>query len=784
MNTHFLTGYRCNLFFYLLECVVAVVLSIIYDRLVPVALIGFIVFALVTSFILFRVNKKHKISESNHKKLQSFFYSVINVVMSIAFDSAQVFIYAMCFSTIAMFIFLDTKIAKFQMLQSVLMIILFGGFTSVVVGSRQTMLEFTFGSFVLIVINWVVLSMTSIITFQNRKSIEQERSLDDLLKVVEAKCDEAQAATRSKTRFLANMSHEIRTPINSVMGMNEMILRESTEEDIISYASEAKNATESLLGIINDILDITKIEEGKINILSVKYNLSDLINDVYNLVRFRAEAKNLKFEIVADENLPSVLKGDDIRLKQILTNLLTNAVKYTEKGSIVLEIKLVDNDEIYFSVKDTGIGIKEEDLPRLFNAFDRIEETRNRNIEGTGLGLNITSTFLKAFGSELKVKSEYGKGSEFSFVLKQEIIDASPIGIIDVNVRKTKHKNYSVVFEAPDARLLIVDDNEINRKVFINLLKRTKIKIDEAESGIESIELTKKNTYDIIFMDHMMPVMDGVEAFHIIRNNKDNPNSEIPVIVLTANAVIGAEEYYMKEGFNSFLSKPIDPKKLEQAVFENLNSGLIKKKSEAVNEEIQEEQDFEYPIIDGIDWSYAKLHLKDDKLILDTVKMFRNSLKSDIEELNSYYVEMSKEEVLDNYRVKVHSMKSSAALIGIVQLAGIAMELEKAARNGDTAVIKIMHPVFAKRWLSYLEPLKDMFEIKKSGAVATADMPEIVEIFDTIHKAAENMDVDTLDEMSRKLDEYNFEGSTAEKIDEVKKLIFNFEVEKLVNYEL
>lgn len=784
MNTHFLTGYRCNLFFYLLECVVVVVLSIIYDRLVPVALIGFVVFSLITILVLFRGDKKRKISESMHKMLQSFFYSVINVVMSIAFDSAQVFIYAMCFSTIAMFIFLDTKIAKFQMLQSVLMIVLFGCFTSVVVGSRQTMLEYTFGSFVLIVINWVVLSMTSIITFQNRKSVEQERSLDDLLKVVEAKCDEAQAATRSKTRFLANMSHEIRTPINSVMGMNEMILRESTEKDIISYASEAKNATESLLGIINDILDITKIEEGKINILSVKYNLSDLINDVYNLVRFRAEAKNLKFEIVADENLPSVLKGDDIRLKQILTNLLTNAVKYTEKGGIVLEIKPVGNSEIYFSVKDTGIGIKEEDLPRLFNAFDRMEETRNRNIEGTGLGLNITSTFLKAFGSELKVKSEYGKGSEFSFVLKQEIIDASPIGIIDVNIRKTKHKNYSVVFEAPDARVLIVDDNEINRKVFINLLKRTKIKIDEAESGIESIELTKKNTYDIIFMDHMMPVMDGVEAFHIIRNNKDNPNSEIPVIVLTANAVIGAEEYYMKEGFNSFLSKPIDPKKLEQAVFENLKSSLIKKQSETLNEEIHEEPDFEYPVIDGIDWSYAKLHLKDDKLILDTVKMFRTSMKSDIEELNSYYVEMSKEEELDNYRVKVHSMKSSAALIGIVQLAGIAMELEKAARNGDIAVIKTMHPVFAKRWLSYLEPLKDMFEAKKSGAAATADMQEIVEIFDTIREAAENMDVDTLDEMSRKLDEYNFEGVTAEKIDEVKKLIFNFEVEKLVNYEL
>lgn len=379
---------------------------------------------------------------------------------------------------------------------------------------------------------------------------------------------QADAANQAKTEFLAHMSHEIRTPINAVLGMNEMILRESKEPEIAGYAKEVKSAAHSLLGIINDILDITKIESGKLELNPVRYKLKNLLSDIHNMIYFRAQEKGLHFQMILDEKLPRVLYGDDIRVRQILINLLTNAVKYTQSGSVTMEVKLYDENTLFFSVNDTGMGIKTEDLDKLFIPFERIEEMQNRNIEGTGLGLNITKQLLLLHGSELTIKSEYGSGSEFSFMLKQEVIDNTPF---QMSLRKEPSgkitKQYTPLLELPDARILVVDDNKMNRLVMKQLLKATQAHIDEAESGFACLESTRQQRYDLILMDHMMPEMDGIETFEKIRADKENLCNTTPVVIVTANALVGDKEKYLNIGFNGYLSKPVNAETLEKALW-------------------------------------------------------------------------------------------------------------------------------------------------------------------------------------------------------------------------
>ena len=778
MNSQFRTGYRCNLYFYIAICITAVIVGFAAKNVPVWFTIVFIPYFLFSVFCLNKWAKDPKVNYTRYAKMQSIAFLITDIFLSVIFDSAQVFIYAMCFTSILSFVFIDVKLSKFQFILTLIIAIAAAGVISIYTGSKQTMIAYSFGTILLVVMNWVIVSMTSHINFQYRKSAEQERSLDDLLRVVEVKCEEAQTATRSKTLFLAHMSHEIRTPINVIVGMNEMILRESQDDDISEYASETKNAAKSLLGIINDILDITKIEAGKLVSIPVQYRLNNLVTDIYNLIRLKAEDKKLSFIVDVNENLPSVLFGDDIRLKQIITNLLTNAVKYTHEGSITLKIHPAENG-IYFGVKDTGIGIKEEDIGRLFDAFDRIEEKKNRSIEGTGLGLNITSSLLKMFGSELKVNSVYGKGSEFYFVIKQEVIDYTPVGKINLNARNYTEIKYEAMNTAPDAKILIVDDNDMNRKVFKNLLKDTHVQIIEAASGQECLELVSSTAFDMIFMDYMMPEMDGVQTLKNMKSMDNNLSASAPVIVLTANAVSGAKEFYEEAGFDGFLSKPVSPKKLEYTLFSMLDKKLIHEEKQTAVQEAAE-----LPVINGVDWSYAQLHFKNDKLLSDAVKLFLAALRRDADELGLYFDSIDNEQALNSYRVKVHSMKSSAALIGIVQLAGMAMELEEAAKNLDSGTIKTLHPVFISRWLSF-EQLLDDFADHKTAEKNADDFPdEIADIISRIHTAAAEMDVDKLDALSSELDEYCFSGDNAEKVKLIKDMIFNFEIEKLKNCTL
>ncbi len=406
----------------------------------------------------------------------------------------------------------------------------------------------------------------------------------------------ANQANEAKSYFLSTMSHDIRTPMNAILGMNEMILRDSREDKILSYSENIRAAGNTLLGIINDILDFSKIEAGKMEIINVEYNFASLLNDLVNMVQRKADEKGLSFRLEVDPNIPTLLQGDEIRIKQVITNILSNAVKYTKKGEVIFSIsssKCEDDLEtvnLHVSVKDTGVGIKPEDLGRLFEAFERIEEKKNRNIEGTGLGMSIAQSFLNMMGSKLQVESEYGKGSEFSFDLKQKVIKWEPIGKFDTALEQflSQRKLYQVQFAAPKARILVVDDNEINLKVFANLLGETKMQIDTADSGDACIALFKRNFYDVIFLDHMMPDKDGIETIREMKECNDTPNQKTPVICLTANAISGMRETYINAGFDDYLTKPIDTNKLENLLLTYLPQDLVTKAEDIFIEEKQE----------------------------------------------------------------------------------------------------------------------------------------------------------------------------------------------------
>ena len=394
---------------------------------------------------------------------------------------------------------------------------------------------------------------------------------------------EAENANKAKDDFLSAMSHDIRTPLNSVLSMNEMILRESSEDKILEYSGFIESSGRTLLGLINDILDFSKIEAGKLDILPVEYQMSSVINDLASMAQPLADEKHLLLQVVVDPELPNYLRGDEIRIKQAITNLITNAIKYTNEGKITIYFGFVpvsnDDKTIYlkFGVRDTGVGIKKEEINRLFEAFERLDKLKNRNIDGTGLGLTITQKLLNLMDSSLEVESEYGVGSTFGFKLKQEVMRPERIGDYEKILKNayTDRKKYCEKFTAPDARILVVDDAPVNLLVFKNLLKKTKAQIDTAGSADEGIELTKKTKYDIIFLDHMMPEKDGIEALGEIKNASDNPNTNTTIVCLTANAISGMREMYLSEGFDDYLTKPIDPEILEEYILKYLPEDKI-----------------------------------------------------------------------------------------------------------------------------------------------------------------------------------------------------------------
>lgn len=400
-------------------------------------------------------------------------------------------------------------------------------------------------------------------------------------KLAEDAKDAAVRANQAKSSFLARMSHEIRTPMNAIMGMNEMIINDSDNPLVIEHAKDASIAAQNLLNIINDILDFSKIESGKMNIVEDDYDVRKLLKEEYTLFVFKAKEKNLKLIFDIDENIPSVLHGDDVRIKQILTNLLSNAVKYTDSGTVTLKVSLEGRGRasalLKFSVKDTGKGIKDEDICKLYDPFERIDEKSNRNIEGTGLGINIVMQLLTMMGSKLMVDSVYGLGSQFSFSLRQEMIDTTPIGdfLSGEKVQGLMENVEKKLIKAPKAHVLIVDDNSMNIKVAMGLLKDTGVQIASATSGEVALDYTNKKKFDVIFMDHLMPDMDGIETMKKIKEQKDGLNKFTPVVVLTANAIKGAFEEYFNEGFSDVAFKPTTQRELNEKLWKLLPKEYI-----------------------------------------------------------------------------------------------------------------------------------------------------------------------------------------------------------------
>ncbi|MBR5381304.1 MAG: response regulator, partial [Oscillospiraceae bacterium] len=382
--------------------------------------------------------------------------------------------------------------------------------------------------------------------------------------------DVAARASQAKSAFLANMSHEIRTPINAILGMNEMILREATAPSVRRYAQQSSRAGEALLSIINDILDFSKIESGKIEIIEGSYRLSKLLRNVVAMIKPRADEKGLDFNLHIDENLPDVLLGDMMRIQQVIINILTNAVKYTPEGevnfSVLSEKKEGSRLMLGFVVNDTGIGIKEEDQKKLFRDFERLDAEKNRNIEGTGLGLAITRSLVELMGGELSLRSIYGEGSTFTVILPQTILEDSPVGDIarEMQGDAPEHSEYLPSFTAPDARVLVVDDNEMNLLVVSSLLKATQIKLDTCQSGAECLERLRQERYDVVLLDHMMPEMDGVETLHFAQKIENARG--VPFIVFTANVITGVRERFLKEGFVDYLPKPVEGEEIEKTL--------------------------------------------------------------------------------------------------------------------------------------------------------------------------------------------------------------------------
>lgn len=544
---------------------------------------------------------------------------------------------------------------------------------------------------------------------------EQNHRLLDALRKEKRSQQEAEVANMAKSSFLANMSHEIRTPINAILGMNEMILREEKDPAIRGYAGNIQASGNSLLSIVSDVLDISKIESGKLEIIPVDYEVNSLISDCCNMAAGRAKAKELELLVECADNVPMKLCGDETHIRQIIMNLLTNAVKYTEKGTVKLIVsgRFTDGGFVLkVDVSDTGIGIAEENLPQLFTQFQRFDLQRNRNIEGTGLGLSIVKRLCDLMSGTITARSVLGSGSTFTVELPQKVVDSTPCGGVNLNYSAGAEHEYHHSFEAPEAKILAVDDLPVNLLVIANLLKETRIKIDTAGSGRECMDKCSQQKYDLILMDHMMPEMDGVLTFEKLHGDKSSPNFETPVIMLTANALAGMREQYMDVGFADYVSKPVRGAKLEEAIRRNLPESLIKPASpeipaEAVSTEPSGFADIcsavpELNVNAALQYCCGSAELLNDLLHDFTENDHFSDLKAAFEEKR-----------WEDYRRHAHSLKSTSLMIGLTGLSERARASELALKGGCTEFAELNHDSLIEEYSALLGKIKDYLKDKR-----------------------------------------------------------------------
>lgn len=576
----------------------------------------------------------------------------------------------------------------------------------------------------LILLSFMASSLSMLIVFLTMETPDY-RALVNNMRELELARQAADDANRYKQAFLANMSHEIRTPINAILGMDEMILRECTNSEVCDYAMDIETAGKNLLSIINDILDMTKIESGKMEIVCGEYELSSLINDSCTVVSLLLSKKGLDFSLVNDRHIPDKLYGDEVRIRQILTNILTNAIKYTDEGSVSLSIdwdRIDDGNMILkFAVSDTGMGISEESQKYIFDDFQRVEGESVHHIEGTGLGLPITKKLVEMMDGRISVESVVGEGSTFVIELPQRILSDAPMGDYSDKYNKSRDNNMAnhVPIKADDCTILVVDDLEVNLKVLKGFLKNTGIMVDCATSGVQCISMASSKKYDIILLDHMMPNMSGVETFRELRKLENNPNLDTPVIMLTANAVVGAKDEYLEQGFDGYLSKPVRSEKLEKMLIDMLPDKVSRGQAkvtgtcERAEQEngscrdcIKEKADDVFGMLRevcGLDTDSGIMYCaSDSEVYLEVIEEYVNN--DMIAMLEQYY----EDNKWTDYARTAHSLKSNTMTIGNIELSDMFKELELAAKADDIALIRDRHSLVVKACRELIHKISDL----------------------------------------------------------------------------
>ena len=593
-------------------------------------------------------------------------------------------------------------------------------------------------------------------------------------------------ANRAKTNFVSNMSHEIRTPMNSIVGITEILLRSRHSPKEQEYLLNIQSSGRVLLTIINDVLDCSKMEAGKMQLFDEPYDTCSLFHDLRISMENRIGHSGLELIYDIDQDIPCKLKGDMGRIRQVIINLVNNAIKYTEKGSVRFSVhvrqKNTDKVMLYYEVADTGIGIRKEDQKILFDAFQRVEMDRNRYVEGTGLGLTISQNLVNMMGGVIEVESEYGKGSRFFFTIEQTIIDPTPVSAVNYNGQKDNvtEKEAECLFIAPEAHILLVDDNELNLVVAKELLKPLRMQIDTAENGLQAVKMVRGSQYDLVLMDHMMPVMDGIEAAKAIRALPEDKYQKLPIIALTANAMVDARKEFLNAGMNGFVAKPIDFARICNQLKLWLPKDLVRDvpKEEAKKLLADDLSDREIQPEDpqmGFSFEEGVKHCGSKAALMKTIRIFYRTIDSKADKIE----QCLKEGLISDYVVEVHALKSSALLIGAVPLSEAAKELEDYGKQGKTEVLEEKTPDVLTLYRDLKNILRPYAEKEEDAKKEFSD-GEWITALQQIHQCIEQFDLDGVDQIMEQLEEYQVPECIREPMDQLRVYVADVSLEEIM----
>lgn len=593
-------------------------------------------------------------------------------------------------------------------------------------------------------------------------------------------------ANRAKTNFVSNMSHEIRTPMNSIVGITEILLRSRHSPKEQEYLLNIQSSGRVLLTIINDVLDCSKMEAGKMQLFDEPYDTCSLFHDLRISMENRIGHSGLELIYDIDQDIPCKLKGDMGRIRQVIINLVNNAIKYTEKGSVRFSVhvrqKNTDKVMLYYEVADTGIGIRKEDHKILFDAFQRVEMDRNRYVEGTGLGLTISQNLVNMMGGVIEVESEYGKGSRFFFTIEQTIIDPTPVSAVNYNGQKDNvtEKEAECLFIAPEAHILLVDDNELNLVVAKELLKPLRMQIDTAENGLQAVKMVRGSQYDLVLMDHMMPVMDGIEAAKAIRALPEDKYQKLPIIALTANAMVDARKEFLNAGMNGFVAKPIDFARICNQLKLWLPKDLVRDvpKEEAKKLLADDLSDREIQPEDpqmGFSFEEGVNHCGSKAALMKTIRIFYRTIDSKANKIE----QCLKEGLISDYVIEVHALKSSALLIGAVPLSEAAKELEGYGKQGKTELLEEKTPDLLAMYRDFKDILKPYAD-KEEAARQEASNGEWCQALQQIHQCIEQFDLDGVDQIMEQLEEYQVPECIRESMDQLRVYVADVSLEEIM----